>query len=154
MYVDERHLRPWNFKQRVMLRGQFTQAPADGDHQVRRFNPLEQLGIGADAEIAGVTGMGLIEQMPTPKRCADRQRVFFGKSGHAVASLLRQRLPPRITIGARAPINSSANFCISGAPGDVSIAVKGGASSTAMRSTSISSGMATTTGPGRPLAAV
>ena len=57
-------------------------------------------------------------------------------------------------IGARAPDSISASFCISAEPGEVSISANGGASVTATRSVSISSGMATTTGPGRPLAAV
>ena len=54
----------------------------------------------------------------------------------------------------RAAARSCANFAISAAPGEVSIGVKGGASSTATRSVSMSSGKLTTTGPGRPLAAV
>jgi len=40
------------------------------------------------------------------------------------------------------------------APGQVSTGSNAGASGTAMRSTSISSGSAMTTGPGRPLVAV
>ncbi len=57
-------------------------------------------------------------------------------------------------IGERAADSICANFSISAGPGEVSISANGGASDTAMRSVSMSSGMATTTGPGRPLAAV
>jgi hypothetical protein len=43
---------------------------------------------------------------------------------------------------------------ISAAPGEVSIGSKAGMSATLTRSLSMSSGSATTTGPGRPLVAV
>ena len=65
-----------------------------------------------------------------------------------------QRLPPASTIGDFAAHRSFCNFAMSARPGQVSTGSKAGASGTATRSTSMSSGSATTTGPGRPLQAV
>ena len=55
--------------------------------------------------------------------------------------------------GRSALATSSASSAISAAPGEVSIGRAAGASATATRSTSMSSGSAITTGPGRPLVA-
>ena len=79
---------------------------------------------------------------------------FCAKRATPSEAACDQRLPPRIKIGARAAPRSCANFAISAGPGEVSIGVNAGASEAAMRSISMSSGKATTTGPGRPFAAV
>jgi hypothetical protein len=57
-------------------------------------------------------------------------------------------------IGRSAAHSSFCSRLMSVAPGQVSTGSKAGASGTAIRSTSMSSGSAMTTGPGRPLVAV
>ena len=69
-------------------------------------------------------------------------------------TLKHQRLPPTSMIGRGAAHRSCCSRLMSVAPGQVSTGSKVGASGTAMRSTSTSSGSAITTGPGRPLVAV
>ena len=85
---------------------------------------------------------------------AHRQREFFRKARDAIAGLLRPAAAAKEHDRLLAAASISANFAISAGPGAVSTSSKGGASATATRSISMSSGMATTTGPGRPLAAV
>jgi hypothetical protein len=65
-----------------------------------------------------------------------------------------QRLPPAMTIGRSAAASNCRMRSISATPGEVSINSNGGASATLARSSSMSSGSAITTGPGRPLVAV
>ena len=59
-----------------------------------------------------------------------------------------QRLPPAMTIGRSAAASSCRMRSISAAPGEVSIGSNAGTSATVARSSSMSSGSATTTGPG------
>src|SRR6516162_9457529 len=89
MHMHKWSLRARNVEQRVVLRRQFAQPTTDDDDKVGRFDPLEELGIGPDAEIASVARMGLIEQMTTTEGSADRQCIFFRKPRQAVASFLR-----------------------------------------------------------------
>ena len=154
MHMHEADLRPGNIEQGITLRRQFTHSPADEDDQVSGLDALQKLWIGPDADIASVTGMQRIEQVPAAERRATGSAYFCAKRPTRSEASCDQRLPPSSRIGARAEPSMSANFAISAGPSDVSISAKGGASATATRSTSMSSGMATTTGPGRPFAAV
>ena len=61
MHMNEGHLRPRNVEQRVALRRQLAEPAAYHDDEVRRFDAFKQFRIGANAKIASVTGMHLIE---------------------------------------------------------------------------------------------
>jgi hypothetical protein len=98
--------------------------------------------------------MQRVEQWPRRNVVHTGSAYFCAKRPMPSEAACDQRLPPSSMIGARAPESICANFAISVSPGEVSISANGGASGTATRSTSMSSGMPTTTGPGRPLAAV
>ena len=123
--------------------------------EIGRLDALEQFRIGADAEIAGVAGMQR-DRTNEPRRnvVATGSAYFCAKRPTPSHAASDQRLPPSSMIGARAPPSICASFAISVWPGEVSTGANGGASGTATRSTSMSSGIATTTGPGRPFAAV
>src|ERR1700733_4020817 len=89
MHVDEWNLGLRNIEQRVALRRQFAHAAADQDDEVRRLEPLEQFRIGPNAEVAGITGMRLIEQMTAAEGRRHRQRIFFSETGDLIARFLR-----------------------------------------------------------------
>ena len=80
------------------------------------------------------------------KRSAKRARLARAASD--------QRLPPASTTGCFAAHSIFCSFAMSAWPGQISTGSNGGASGTATRSVSMSSGSAITTGPGRPLVAV
>ena len=83
-----------------------------------------ELRVGADADIAGIVRMQMIEQHLAAEGAADRQRPGFGDRSRMrdFASAL-QRVPPRMTKGRLAAPSSSASFCSSASPGDVSTGV-------------------------------
>ena len=121
----------------------------------RALMRVDEPRIGADAEIAGVAGM------QRHRRDADGGRWCRPAAQSSPQSARRDRTPPA-TSGCRrgsrsgccAAHRSFASCAISAAPGEVSTGAKAGASSTPTRSVSMSSGRLTTTGPGRPFAAV
>ena len=155
MDMHERHLRPRNVEQRVALRRQFAHPPADQNDEVGGFDALDELRIRADAEIAGVARMQRIEQMQTAERRAHRQRVFLREARDAVRKLPATSGCRQESGSARARRRAAARTSPSRPrPATSRSRVNGGASSTATRSVNMSSGRLTTTGPGRPLAAV
>ena len=79
---------------------------------------------------------------------------FSANDAIAAVPASDHRLPPRMKTGRSALATRSASSAISAAPGEVSIGRAGATSATATRSTSMSSGSAITTGPGRPLVAM
>ena len=89
MHMHERRLRARNVEQRVALRRQLAEPPADDDDEIGGFDARQQFRIGADAEVAGVTGMGLVEQRAAAERRGDRQRVFLREPGQAIGRGLR-----------------------------------------------------------------
>ena len=73
-----------------------------------------QLGIGADAEIAGITGMQRIEEMQRGERsCRPAARTSRQSARRRSLASCDQRVPPRIKIGDRAAPRSSSNFAMS-----------------------------------------
>ena len=79
-YVDQGLAGSRDIEQRVALRGLLAQASSYQHDEVGSFHARQQLGIGADAEVTGITGMQGIEEMGAPERGCDRQREFFGKA--------------------------------------------------------------------------
>ena len=71
----------------------------------------------------------------------------------AAQAVFDQRLPPSSAIGRCASFSSVCSRRMSAGPGEVSTGSQAGASAATTRSTSMSSGSAITTGPGRPLVA-
>ena len=99
--MHQLHLRHGNVEQGIALRRQLVQPRARRDHQVAGLHPRHQLGIGGQAQIAGIIGMQRIKQMRAAERGADRHAETFGEAGdlRAAPSSL-QRPPPRISHGA------------------------------------------------------
>ena len=155
MDVHQLRLRLGNVEQRVALRRHFAEPAADQQHQVGGLDARQQLRIGPDAEIAGVAGMQRVEQMAAAERGGDRQREALGKARERGAGRLRPAAAADEHDRTLAPPTAaSAAALMSVRPGQVSTGSKAGASGTATRSVSMSSGSAITTGPGRPLQAV
>ncbi len=78
--MHQLHLRLGNIEQRVALRRHLAQAPADQQHQVGALHARQQFRIGPDAEVAGVTRMQRVEQMPAAEGGGHRQREALGKA--------------------------------------------------------------------------
>src|SRR5271169_385088 len=68
MHVDEGRLRPRNVEQRVTLRRQLAEPPADDDDEVGGSDAREEFWIGTNAEVACVARMQLIEQIAAAER--------------------------------------------------------------------------------------
>ncbi len=84
--------------------------------------------------------------MSAAERRRDRHRETLGEAGERRTGASDQRLPPARTIGDFAAQRSFCSFAMSARPGQVSTGSNAGASGTATRSTSMSSGNAMTTG--------
>src|SRR3974390_1643743 len=78
--VDKSLARRRNVEERVGLRGLLAQPASDQENKIGAFHAREQLGIGADAEIAGVAGMLGMKEMSAAERGGDRQREPLGKT--------------------------------------------------------------------------
>ena len=156
MDMHELRARPRNIDQRVALRGNFAEPAADQQDEIGVLDARDQLGIGADAEVAGVAGMQRIEQRQAPIAGRDRQREALGELRASRRAPARdQRLPPRMTSGRsrlRQQLFELRHLRLR--PARSRPARTPARPATATRSVSMSSGRPITTGPGRPLVAV
>ena len=153
--MHERLRRARDVEQRVALRGHLAEPAADQDDEIGLLHAREQLRVRADAEVAGVAGVPGVEEMRPAERGRDRQREALGEALHRRAgrgSTSGCRRAARS--GACASLSSACSRRMSAGPGEVSTGSNGGASAATTRSTSMSSGSAITTGPGRPAVAV
>src|SRR5262249_56295142 len=64
----------------VSLGGDLPEPSADEHDEIGAFDAGNELRIGPDAEIAGVTGMLGVEQMGAAERGGDRQREALGEA--------------------------------------------------------------------------
>ena len=53
---------------------------ADQHDQIGRLDVVDEFWIGADAEIAGIVGMELVEKLGAPEAGRDRHREALGKT--------------------------------------------------------------------------
>ena len=83
--VNQLLLRPRRFDQRVAAGRHLAQARADREDQVGIDDALGELRIDADAHVAGVVRMAVVEQVLEAKRTAHRQIPAFGKTLQRVA---------------------------------------------------------------------
>ena len=80
MDMNQRVARLRDVEQGVALRGDLAQARPDDDRHVRRLETFDQRRTGADSHFADKTRAGVIEDVVTAERAANRQTVGFGKS--------------------------------------------------------------------------
>ena len=89
MDMHEGHLRRRNVDQACSpATGISLEPPADQHDEIGRLDPRHQLGIGADAEIAGIIGVQRMEQVAAAEGGRDRHREFLGKTRDGGASRL------------------------------------------------------------------
>ena len=89
MDVHEGRLRRGNRKQRVALARHFPEPAADQDDEIGRLDPRQQLRIGPDAEIAGITGVQRMKQVGAAEAGRDRHRELLGEARDRLAPGLR-----------------------------------------------------------------
>ena len=77
--MHQRLLRIGNGEARIAIGRHLAEARADDDEQITVFNALHQLGIGADAQIAAIIRMAIVQPVLGAERRADRQVPAFGK---------------------------------------------------------------------------
>ena len=85
MDVDQHLARIGNAHQRIGLRGDFTDSRADGQQQVRLFDPRDEGGARPGAEIADERGRPVVDDVLPSERTADRELVGLGKSRDVLA---------------------------------------------------------------------
>ena len=135
--MDVHEFRLWRRarEQRIALRGNFAEPPADQHQQIGSLGAGHQFRVGAEPEVAGIERMQGIEQRRTPIAGRDRHPVAFGKfvrSGGArprTSGCRRAR-----TAGFFASASSSPSFVISSSPGEVSTGSNAGAVADVTRS--------------------
>ena len=67
-------------EQRIARRGDFAQPLADHEQDVGVAHPRRELRIDADADVAGVVAVPVVEKVLIAERAGDGQRVAFGKA--------------------------------------------------------------------------
>ncbi len=150
MNVHERLARIGDIDQRIARRRHFRETAAEHDQEIGVLHRVAELGIDADADIAGVIRMRMVEQHLAAEGDGNRQIPGFGEGleggdrgfGPARAAENDQR-----TLGLFQPRLEVSDLARRRMGGDRLI---GRASAATTRSVSISSGSDRTTGPGRP----
>ena len=82
------HLRLGQVEQRIALLGQLIGPPARDNHQIAGLKARHQLGIGAKAQIAGIVGVGGVEQMRPAKSGGDGNAEILRKCLDRIAGRL------------------------------------------------------------------
>ena len=77
--MDQRLVGVGALQQRIVRGGHFADAAADQQHQVGLLDAGGELRVDADADIAGVVRVQMIEQHLAAEGAADRQRPGFGE---------------------------------------------------------------------------
>ncbi len=78
--MDQRLLRPRRLEQGVAAGRHLAQPHADGEHQVGVANARRQLRIDADADIAGIQRMAVVEAVLEAESAAHRQLPVLGEA--------------------------------------------------------------------------
>ena len=90
MDVHEALLRPRRLQQRIAAGRHLAEPGADGEDQIGFADAPRQLRIDADADIARIERMVVVEQVLEAKRAADRELPAFGE---ALERHARRRVP-------------------------------------------------------------
>ena len=130
MDVHQFRLRRRTRKQRIALRRNFAEPPADQHQQIGGLGARHQFRIGAEPEIAGIERMQGIEQRRAAIAGGDRQSRASANSWIWRRAASDQRLPPSTNSGFFASASSSPSFVISSSPGEVSTGSNAGAVAT------------------------
>ena len=88
-HVHELLRRRRNVEQRVALRRHLAEPAADQDDEVGALHPRQQLGIGADAEVARIARVVGVEQVRAAERRRNRKCKTLGEALHRRAGGLR-----------------------------------------------------------------
>jgi hypothetical protein len=88
MDMNEIGARAGDFEESEALGGNFAEAAAKQDRQIRLFDFCDQLGVRADAEIAGIARMQRIEQRAAPVARRHRQFKPLRETLHGLDSRL------------------------------------------------------------------
>ncbi len=141
MHVDELLRRSRRREQLVAAGRHLAEARADREHEVGAFDARRELGIDADADVAGVVRMAVVEHVLEAERAADRQRARLRRSARALRTPRAvQPLPPTITNGRSAAASSSPRRAIAAAGGAASAGSMRGSTGALVDARSMSSG--------------
>ncbi len=80
--MDQRLVGVGAFQQRVVGGRHFAHAAADQQHEVGLLDRCRQLRVDADADIAGIVRVQMVEQHLAAEGAADRQRPGLGDAAH------------------------------------------------------------------------
>ena len=104
--------RPRHRQQGVAAGGHFAQARAYDQQQVGVLHPLRQFRIDADADVAGIIRVRVVEQVLETESAARQASQFASMNRRRSAQALAfQPLPPRITSGRCACRQHRAQLC-------------------------------------------
>ena len=85
--MDQRLLRLWRGEQRVASGDHLSEAFADHQQHVGSADALGELRVDADAHVAGIVRMPVVEHVLIAERTGNRQRARFGKAREIRAGL-------------------------------------------------------------------
>ena len=86
--MNEGHARRGNIEQAIGLRWNFPEPPANQQQKIAVLHELYQLGIGVEAEIAGIARIERVEQWQTAIARRDRHVETLGEVAQGAARLL------------------------------------------------------------------
>ena len=95
MDVDERLARFGNVDQRIARGRHLAEPSADEEEDIGLLHPLGERRVDADADVAGIVRMVVVEEHLAAEGAADRQVEAFGEAAHA------RRPPPRSSASRR-----------------------------------------------------
>src|SRR3546814_11261627 len=84
MDVHQPLARPRDVEQRVATGGHLAEPGADHDQQVAVAHPGGQLRVDADADMAGIVRVPVVEMVLAAERSTDRQRVRLGEPSERI----------------------------------------------------------------------
>ena len=108
MDMDRGWLRHGNVEQRIAAGGHLAHARADDEQQIGLRDALRQLRIDADADVAGIVGMQIVDDVLAAERAADRKAVGLGEAVMSARPAALQPPPPTIISGRLAAASSVA----------------------------------------------
>ena len=153
--VHERLLRRRHVEERVARRRHLAEPRPDGEQQVGLANTRRELRVDADADVADVARRVVVERVLAAERRAGGQRVRLEERAQVAR---RGRRPAGATENRERPLGSfeqrRAPIDVPWRPGTAARPGTDGHRRRPTRAASMSSGSASTTGPGRPAHAV